>query len=91
MMKKEADSIGYIFPYLFDETQSVAKAYSAACTPDFYIFDHDLRCVYRGQLDDSRPGNAIPVTGKDLRMALDAILTGREIEIPTEAEYWVQY
>lgn len=70
---------GYPFPYLFDATQEVAKAYHAACTPDFYIFDKNLQCVYRGQLDDSRPGNNIPVTGKDVRLALDAILAGQTI------------
>lgn len=74
-----AAQYGYSFPYLYDETQSVAKAYQAACTPDFYVFDAMLKCVYRGQLDDSRPGNHIPVTGHDLRAALDALLAGREI------------
>ncbi|MEN8216567.1 MAG: thioredoxin family protein [Pseudomonadota bacterium] len=66
--------VGYPFSYLYDETQEVAKAYQAACTPDFYIFDKDLKCVYRGQLDDARPKNDVPVTGKDIRAALDAIL-----------------
>jgi peroxiredoxin len=75
-MKATAETLGYPFPYLFDETQEVARAYDAACTPDFYIFDGDLELVYRGQLDDSRPGNDVPVTGKDLRAALDAILAG---------------
>lgn len=74
-----AKRLGYPFPYLFDDTQQVAKAYQAACTPDFYIFDVELKCVYRGQLDDSRPGNLLPVTGKDLRAALDAILAGQPI------------
>lgn len=78
-MSREAKEHGYLFPYLYDETQEVAKAYGAACTPDFYVFDKDLACVYRGQLDDSRPGNNIPVSGKDIRAALDAILTGRSI------------
>ena len=64
----------YPFPYLFDETQEVAKAYDAACTPDFYLFDADLKLVYRGQLDNSRPGNGIPVNGRDLREAMDNIL-----------------
>jgi hypothetical protein len=73
-MKEVALQLGYSFPYLYDESQEVAKAYDAACTPDFYIFDKALRCVYRGQLDDSRPGNNIPVTGQDIRAALDAIL-----------------
>lgn len=78
-MKEYAERLKYPFPYLFDETQEVAKAYDAACTPDFYIFDKDLKCVYRGQLDDSRPGNSKPVTGKDIRDALDAILNGNEV------------
>ncbi len=72
--------LGFSFPYLYDETQSVAKAYRAACTPDFYIFDKDLFCVYRGQLDDSRPNNKLPVTGKDIRTALDNILTGKPVD-----------
>lgn len=67
------------FPYLYDETQDVAKAYSAACTPDFNIFDGDLKCVYRGQMDNSRPGNNKPVSGKDMREALDALLAGKEV------------
>lgn len=67
------------FPYLYDETQEVAKAYQAACTPDFFVFDKDLKCVYRGQFDGSRPGNEIPVTGSDLIIALDCILRGRPI------------
>ncbi len=75
-MQAEAKEAGYPFPYLHDETQSVAKAYHAACTPDFFLFDRDRRLAYRGQLDDSRPGNGIPVTGKDLRAALDALLDG---------------
>ncbi|MGG3888810.1 thioredoxin family protein [Metabacillus fastidiosus] len=73
-MKKTAEELGYPFPYLYDETQEVAKAYDAACTPDFYIFDGDLKCVYRGQLDDSRPGNEKTVTGESIRAALDALL-----------------
>ena len=76
-MTEEAKAAGYIFPYLYDESQAVAKAYRAACTPDFYLFDRDQRLVYRGQLDDSRPGNGLPVTGKDLRAALDAVLAGQ--------------
>ena len=79
-MTKVAAKNGYSFPYLYDETQEVAKAYQAACTPDFYVFDGDLKCVYRGQLDESRPGNHIPVTGKDLRAALDAVLAGSNID-----------
>lgn len=73
-MQETARKLNYPFPYLFDATQEIAKAYQAACTPDFYIFDKELICVYRGQLDDSRPGNDIPVTGKDIREALDCIL-----------------
>jgi len=78
-MKGHALRLGYPFPYLFDETQNVAKAYDAACTPDFYIFDGNGICVYRGQLDDSRPGNGKPVTGADMRSALDNILSGKEV------------
>ena len=78
-MKAEAKSAGYVFPYLYDESQAVAKAYRAACTPDFYLFDTEHRLVYRGQLDDSRPSNALPVTGKDLRAALDAVLSGKPV------------
>ncbi len=74
-----ADQNNFIFPYLYDETQEVAKAYQAACTPDFYIFDDTLRCVYRGQLDGSRPGNEVPVSGEDLRAALDAVLAGQPV------------
>ena len=74
-MKEEAAAWGYAFPYLFDETQEVAKAYSAACTPDFFLFDGDLKLAYRGQLDDSRPSNSVPVDGRDLRAALEAVLT----------------
>lgn len=73
-MWRTAQKLGYPFPYLFDETQEVAKDYKAACTPDFYVFDDDLKLVYRGQLDNSRPGNGIPVNGRDLREALDNIL-----------------
>jgi peroxiredoxin len=78
-MAEEAKARGYTFPYLFDETQEVAKAYGAACTPDFFLFDKDRRLVYRGQLDDSRPGNNLPVTGRDLRAAIDAVLAGRPV------------
>jgi peroxiredoxin len=78
-MAEEAASAGYVFPYLYDETQAVAKAYRAACTPDLYLFDKDQRLVYRGQFDASRPGNGIPVTGKDLRAALDAVLAGQPV------------
>ena len=76
-MKDEVTAAGYIFPYLNDETQAVAKAYRAACTPDIFLFDRGRRLVYRGQFDASRPGNSIPVTGKDLRAALDAVLAGK--------------
>ena len=79
MMAKEKAAAGYTFPYLYDESQSVALAYEAACTPDFFVFDHDQTLVYRGQLDSSRPGNNLPVTGKDLREALDAVLGGRHV------------
>jgi thiol-disulfide isomerase/thioredoxin len=79
LMREEAARLEYPFPYLYDETQEVARAYSAACTPDFNIFDGELKCVYRGQLDDSRPGNGIPVSGKDMRTALDALLKSEEI------------
>lgn len=76
-MKEEAAHRGYSFPYLFDESQEVAKAYFAACTPDFFLFDKDHKLAYRGQLDDSRPNSDIPVTGKDLRAAIDAVLAGK--------------
>jgi peroxiredoxin len=75
----EARRLGYRFPFLHDETQDVARAFHAACTPDVFLYGPDLRLAYRGQIDDSRPGNGIPVTGKDLRAALDAILAGRPV------------
>jgi peroxiredoxin len=78
-MAAEIKDAGYTFPYLYDETQDVAKAYRAACTPDFFLFDRDRRLVYRGQFDDSRPSNGRPVTGADLRTALDAVLSGRPV------------
>lgn len=78
-MKEVATKESYTFPYLYDETQEVAKAYDAACTPDFYVFDGDEKLVYRGRLDDSRPNNDIPLTGKDLRRAIDAVLQGKEV------------
>ena len=78
-MKEVAQELGYPFPYLYDESQEVARAYNAACTPDFYVFDKNLKLVYRGQMDASRPGNNIPVTGKDLREALDNILQGKPV------------
>jgi thiol-disulfide isomerase/thioredoxin len=82
-MKAQAERLGFRFPYLYDETQEVARAYQAACTPDFFLYDAGMKLVYRGQLDDSRPqrssggGNDIPVTGKDLRAALDAVVAGQ--------------
>jgi peroxiredoxin len=78
-MKAEVKSAGYLFPYLYDETQAVAQAYQAACTPDFFLFDRGRQLVYRGQFDDSRPGNGLPATGKDLRAALDALLAGKPV------------
>jgi peroxiredoxin len=78
-MAAEAKAAGYIFPYLYDETQAVAKAYRAACTPDFFLFDAAGKLVYRGQFDDSRPGNGRPVTGRDLRAALEAVLHGQPV------------
>jgi peroxiredoxin len=78
-MAREARAAGYSFPYLYDEDQAVAKAYRAACTPDFYVFDREQRLVYRGQFDDSRPGNGVPVTGKDVRAALEAVLSGTPV------------
>ena len=78
-MRAEKAEVGYTFPYLYDESQEVAQAYQAACTPDFFLFDADRTLVYRGQLDGSRPGNPISVTGKDLRAALDAVLAGTPV------------
>jgi peroxiredoxin len=78
-MKDERARVGYPFPYLYDESQDTAKAYRAACTPDFFVFDGSQRLVYRGQLDGSRPKNDVPVTGKDLRAALDAVLAGQSV------------
>lgn len=78
-MRQEAEKHDYSFPYLFDETQAVAKAYHAACTPDFYIFDGNLHCIYRGRFDGSTPGNGLPVTGEDLLHALEAVLSGKPI------------
>jgi peroxiredoxin len=80
-MVAEAAAAGYLFPYLYDETQAVAKAYRAACTPDFYVFDQDQRLSYRGQFDHSRPGNGVPVTGKDVRAALEAALGGKPASV----------
>lgn len=78
-MAELAKQLDFSFPYLYDETQTTAKAYHAACTPDFFVFDKNFLCVYRGQLDGSRPGNKIPVTGKDIRLALDSILQNKPI------------
>lgn len=78
-LKKQAEIVGFNFPYLFDETQEVAKAYKASWTPDFFLFDKERKLVYRGQLDDSRPGNSKPVTGKDLREAIDSVLADRPV------------
>lgn len=81
-MAQLARQLGYPFPYLYDETQDVARAYAAACTPDFYLFDTELKCVYRGRLDDATPGNGRPLTGADLRAALEAVLAGRPVDAP---------
>ena len=74
-----AQELGFTFPYLYDQSQDVAKAYDAACTPDFYLFDAGLRCVYRGRMDEATPGNDVPVTAKDLRAAIDATLAGKQV------------
>jgi len=79
LMKALAEEKGFTFPYLYDETQDVARAYDAACTPDFSVFDVDRKCVYRGQFDGSRPGNDIPVTGEDLRRVVDLLLQGKSV------------
>lgn len=79
LMKENAEFHDFIFPYLYDQSQAVARAYDAACTPDFYLFDNDLSLVYRGQLDNSRPGNGLPVTGADIRQAIDQLLSGANI------------
>ncbi|MEM1320897.1 MAG: thioredoxin family protein [Bacteroidota bacterium] len=78
-MATHAKAVGYTFPYLYDESQEVAKAYDAACTPDFYVFNNERQLVYRGQLDGSRPNSGVPVTGQDLRDALDAVLVNRPV------------
>lgn len=80
LMSQHAKEVGYQFPYLYDETQDVAKAYFAECTPDISVFDKDLKCVYRGRLDGSTPKNNIPLTGEDLRNALQAIVDGKEVD-----------
>ena len=82
MMKLEQQQAGYLFPYLYDASQSVAQAFRAACTPDFFVFDKDRKLAYRGQFDDSRPESGIPVTGADLRQAVDAIVAGKPIPEP---------
>jgi peroxiredoxin len=85
-MKEEVKVAGYVFPYLYDETQAVAKSYRAACTPDFFLFNRDHKLVYRGQFDASRPGNGVPVTGNDLRAAIDAVMAGKpapEKQVPS--------
>lgn len=87
LMYEEAKKWGYPFPYLYDDTQAVARAYDAACTPDFYIFDKNMELIYRGQLDDSRPGNGKPLTGMDIRNVLDDYLKGNPItenQIPSQ-------
>jgi AhpC/TSA family len=78
-LKQQAQRLGFRFPYLYDETQQVARAYKAACTPDFFLFDGDLKLAYRGQFDASRPGNGIAVTGQNLRAAMDAVIAGRPV------------
>jgi peroxiredoxin len=83
-MKAQAHANGFVFPYLYDESQAVAHAYMAACTPDFFLFDKDLRLVYRGQYDASRPGNGVAVTGEYLRVAIDTVLAGKPV--PTEQQ-----
>ena len=84
-MKEVGKKLGYGFPYLFDQTQEVARAYQATCTPDFFIYDHALRLTYRGQLDDSRPGSSTPVTGLDIRNALDAMIAGKTVDADQKA------
>ena len=79
-LKRQAQTFGFTFPYLHDDSQSVAREYDAACTPDIYLFDKDFKLVYRGQFDGSRPGNDVPVTGKDLRAAVDAVLAGKPVQ-----------
>ena len=91
MMAQFAERMDFPFPYLYDATQEVAKRYHAACTPDFFLFDEDRKLVYRGQMDDSRPGNKVAVTGEDLRRALDAVLEGRPAPAGAEAEHGLQH
>jgi len=78
-LKRQAETYGFVFPYLYDETQAVAHAYKAACTPDIFLFDEEFKLVYRGQFDSSRPGNGVPVTGEDLRTAIDQVLAGQPV------------
>jgi peroxiredoxin len=80
-LREQAQRMAFRFPYLYDETQDVARAYHAACTPDLFLFDHGMKLVYRGQFDASRPGNGIPVTGQDLRAAMDAVLAGKPVAV----------
>jgi peroxiredoxin len=80
-LKQQAETMGFRFPYLYDETQEVARAYRAACTPDLFLFDGDLKLVYRGQFDGSRPGSGVPVTGEDLRAAMDALIEGKPVAV----------
>jgi thiol-disulfide isomerase/thioredoxin len=79
-LREQARQFGFTFPYCYDESQDMARAYQAACTPDFFLFDGGRKLVYRGQLDDSRPGNGVPVTGADLRTAIDAVLAGKALD-----------
>jgi peroxiredoxin len=81
-LKQQAETFGFAFPYLYDESQAIAHAYKAACTPDFFLFDGDMRLVYRGQFDSSRPGNGVLVTGENLRAAIDLVLAGKPV--PTD-------
>jgi len=83
-MKVKAIELGYPFPYLYDKSQEVARAYDAACTPDFYLFDGEMKLVYRGRLDEAKPKNNIPLSGRDLREAIDAVLTHQQV---TEKQY----
>lgn len=78
-LKEQAEELGFTFPYCFDESQNIAKAYSAACTPDFFLFDKERKLIYRGQFDDSRPDSGIPVTGADLRAAIEAVLSDQPV------------
>jgi hypothetical protein len=84
-LKQMAERLGFAFPFCFDETQEVAKAYTAACTPDFFLFDNQRKLIYRGQLDDSRPGNGQPINGHSLRAAIDAVLEGQPVSADQKA------